>query len=194
MSLEKVLMVAPRGFCAGVVRAVDVVEEALQITKPVYVRKEIVHNKFVFAQLRSRGAIPEQEIAISSRGTVFEPSIAMDRFGNGIAAWTTVRNGRYYVAVSAYSALAPVIARMRVGRRALRFRANEIAAISIKVRRKRGGRSASQLAIARRGTNSVKLNKRVRRLLKRKGRYVATIRTRDAGPRRATYKVRFRRR
>jgi 4-hydroxy-3-methylbut-2-enyl diphosphate reductase len=47
MSLQKILMVKPRGFCAGVVRAVDIVEEALQITQPVYVRKEIVHNKFV---------------------------------------------------------------------------------------------------------------------------------------------------
>ena len=50
-------MVAPRGFCAGVVRAVDVVEEALQITRPVYVRKEIVHNKYVVEKLRSRGAV-----------------------------------------------------------------------------------------------------------------------------------------
>jgi 4-hydroxy-3-methylbut-2-enyl diphosphate reductase len=50
-------MVKPRGFCAGVVRAVDIVEEALKITRPVYVRKEIVHNKFVVNTLRDKGAI-----------------------------------------------------------------------------------------------------------------------------------------
>lgn len=57
MSLEKILLVQPRGFCAGVVRAVAIVEEALEITKPIYVRKEIVHNKFVVEDLRKRGAV-----------------------------------------------------------------------------------------------------------------------------------------
>lgn len=69
MSLEKILMVAPRGFCAGVVRAVDIVEEALKITKPVYVRKEIVHNKFVVEDLRSRGAIFVSELSEVPDGT-----------------------------------------------------------------------------------------------------------------------------
>jgi 4-hydroxy-3-methylbut-2-enyl diphosphate reductase len=55
---EKLLLAAPRGYCAGVDRAVQTVERALELYgAPVYVRKEIVHNKHVVAQLRERGAI-----------------------------------------------------------------------------------------------------------------------------------------
>jgi 4-hydroxy-3-methylbut-2-enyl diphosphate reductase len=75
--LEKVLMVAPRGFCAGVVRAVDVVEEALQITKPVYVRKEIVHNKFVVEDLKSKGAIFVSELSEVPTGTAGNPVVCV---------------------------------------------------------------------------------------------------------------------
>ena len=75
--IKKVLMVAPRGFCAGVVRAVDVVEEALQITKPVYVRKEIVHNKYVVEELRSRGAIFVNELWEVPDGTPSTPVVCV---------------------------------------------------------------------------------------------------------------------
>jgi 4-hydroxy-3-methylbut-2-enyl diphosphate reductase len=55
---EKLLLASPRGYCAGVDRAVQTVERALEhYGAPVYVRKEIVHNKHVVAQLRERGAI-----------------------------------------------------------------------------------------------------------------------------------------
>jgi 4-hydroxy-3-methylbut-2-enyl diphosphate reductase len=55
---EKLLLASPRGYCAGVDRAVQTVERALELYgPPVYVRKEIVHNKHVVAQLRERGAI-----------------------------------------------------------------------------------------------------------------------------------------
>jgi 4-hydroxy-3-methylbut-2-en-1-yl diphosphate reductase len=55
---EKILLARPRGYCAGVDRAVQTVERALDLHgAPVYVRKEIVHNKHVVEQLRSRGAI-----------------------------------------------------------------------------------------------------------------------------------------
>src|ERR1700734_1966727 len=55
---RKVLLAAPRGYCAGVDRAVQTVERALQIHgAPVYVRKEIVHNKHVVEALRESGAI-----------------------------------------------------------------------------------------------------------------------------------------
>jgi 4-hydroxy-3-methylbut-2-enyl diphosphate reductase len=55
---EKLLLAAPRGYCAGVDRAVQTVERALELYgAPVYVRKEIVHNKHVVEQLRARGAI-----------------------------------------------------------------------------------------------------------------------------------------
>jgi len=55
---KRVLLAAPRGYCAGVDRAVIAVEKALDhYGAPVYVRKEIVHNKFVVETLRERGAI-----------------------------------------------------------------------------------------------------------------------------------------
>jgi 4-hydroxy-3-methylbut-2-enyl diphosphate reductase len=55
---EKIMLASPRGYCAGVDRAVQTVEHALDLYgAPVYVRKEIVHNKHVVEQLRERGAI-----------------------------------------------------------------------------------------------------------------------------------------
>jgi 4-hydroxy-3-methylbut-2-enyl diphosphate reductase len=60
---EKLLLAAPRGYCAGVDRAVQTVERALDLYgAPVYVRKEIVHNKHVVATLRERGAIFVDEL------------------------------------------------------------------------------------------------------------------------------------
>ena len=58
MSLRKVVLVKPRGFCAGVVRAIEIVDIALKtLPHPIYVRKEIVHNKHVVEDFRRRGAI-----------------------------------------------------------------------------------------------------------------------------------------
>lgn len=60
---QKLLLAAPRGYCAGVDRAVQTVERALaHYGPPVYVRKEIVHNKHVVEQLRERGAIFVEEL------------------------------------------------------------------------------------------------------------------------------------
>jgi 4-hydroxy-3-methylbut-2-enyl diphosphate reductase len=58
-----ILLAAPRGFCAGVVRAIDIVERALALYgAPVYVRHEIVHNKFVVDNLRAKGAVFVEEL------------------------------------------------------------------------------------------------------------------------------------
>ena len=55
---KTILLPKPRGFCAGVIRAIDIVEIALeQLGPPVYVRKEIVHNRFVVDELAARGAV-----------------------------------------------------------------------------------------------------------------------------------------
>src|SRR4051794_20481876 len=63
MTVERLLLAAPRGYCAGVDRAVQTVERALELHgAPVYVRKEIVHNKHVVEQLRERGAIFVEEL------------------------------------------------------------------------------------------------------------------------------------
>lgn len=60
---KRVLLAAPRGYCAGVDRAVVSVEKALDLYgAPVYVRKEIVHNKYVVASLEARGAIFVDEV------------------------------------------------------------------------------------------------------------------------------------
>ncbi len=69
---EKLLLAAPRGYCAGVDRAVQTVERALELYgPPVYVRKEIVHNKHVVEQLRERGAIfVDQESEVPEGQTV----------------------------------------------------------------------------------------------------------------------------
>src|SRR5262245_52871451 len=59
----RVLLCAPRGFCAGVVRAIDAVEQALRLYgPPVYVRHEIVHNKFVVEDLKAKGAVFVEEL------------------------------------------------------------------------------------------------------------------------------------
>src|SRR5437763_4956031 len=55
---KTVLLLKPRGFCAGVVRAIDIVRIALEtFGAPIYVRKEIVHNRYVVDELAGKGAI-----------------------------------------------------------------------------------------------------------------------------------------
>lgn len=60
----EVLLATPRGFCAGVERAIEIVERALaQFGAPIYVRHEVVHNRFVVEGLRSKGAVFIEELA-----------------------------------------------------------------------------------------------------------------------------------
>jgi len=59
----RILLANPRGFCAGVDRAIDIVERAIQLFgAPIYVRHEVVHNRFVVDRLRSLGAVFVQEL------------------------------------------------------------------------------------------------------------------------------------
>ena len=69
---KKIILLTPRGFCAGVVRAIDVVKIALEMYgAPIYVRKEIVHNKHVVDELRAAGAIFVEELdEVPSQGRV----------------------------------------------------------------------------------------------------------------------------
>jgi 4-hydroxy-3-methylbut-2-enyl diphosphate reductase len=74
MSADKpvleVMLCSPRGFCAGVVRAIDSVERALaRFGSPVYVRHEIVHNRYVVDELRAKGAIFVEELDEIPEGT-----------------------------------------------------------------------------------------------------------------------------
>ena len=61
--MVKVLLAQPRGFCAGVIRAIDIVDRALdRVGAPVYVRHEIVHNRHVVDTLKAKGAVFVEEL------------------------------------------------------------------------------------------------------------------------------------
>ena len=69
--MVKVLLAQPRGFCAGVIRAIDIVDQALdRVGAPVYVRHEIVHNRHVVETLRARGAVFVEELDEVPAGAV----------------------------------------------------------------------------------------------------------------------------
>jgi 4-hydroxy-3-methylbut-2-enyl diphosphate reductase len=92
---DRILLAAPRGYCAGVDRAVQTVERALQVYgPPVYVRKEIVHNKHVVEELRERGAIfvdTESEIPPGSTAVFSAHGVAPSVHANAQArALTTI--------------------------------------------------------------------------------------------------------
>jgi 4-hydroxy-3-methylbut-2-enyl diphosphate reductase len=71
MQNKKIILANPRGFCAGVERAIDIVNKAIELHgTPVYVRHEVVHNKYVVDDLKARGAIFIEEIKDVPDGTV----------------------------------------------------------------------------------------------------------------------------
>ena len=74
----KILLSAPRGFCAGVERAIEIVEKSVQkYGAPVYVRHEIVHNKYVVDDLKRRAIFVEEleEIEDKSRPVIFSLTV-----------------------------------------------------------------------------------------------------------------------
>jgi 4-hydroxy-3-methylbut-2-en-1-yl diphosphate reductase len=106
-TIEKLLLAAPRGYCAGVDRAVQTVERALEINgPPVYVRKEIVHNKHVVAQLREQGAIfVDQETEIPEGSvTVFS--------AHGVAP--SVRSNAQALGLQTIDATCPLVTKVHV--------------------------------------------------------------------------------
>ena len=111
-TVEKLLLAAPRGYCAGVDRAVQTVERALDIHgAPVYVRKEIVHNKHVVEQLRERGAVFVEEHTEIPEGAVCVFS------AHGIAP--SVRAGAAERGLTTIDATCPLVT--KVHREAVRF-------------------------------------------------------------------------
>jgi len=110
--VQKLLLAAPRGYCAGVDRAVQTVERALEIHgAPVYVRKEIVHNKHVVEQLRERGAIFVEEETEVPEGAVCVFS------AHGVAP--SVREGAIARKLQTIDATCPLVT--KVHREAVRF-------------------------------------------------------------------------
>src|SRR5205823_778803 len=91
--VKRVLLASPRGYCAGVERAVETVERALALYgSPVYVRKQIVHNSHVVRDLEARGAIFVDELSSVPAGAnvVFSahgiaPSVRKDADMRGLA-------------------------------------------------------------------------------------------------------------
>ena len=66
----KVILANPRGFCAGVDRAIEIVERALEkFGAPIYVRHQVVHNKFVVSTLIEKGAVFVEELDEVPRGS-----------------------------------------------------------------------------------------------------------------------------
>jgi 4-hydroxy-3-methylbut-2-enyl diphosphate reductase len=111
-TVEKLLLAAPRGYCAGVDRAVQTVERALDIHgAPVYVRKEIVHNKHVVETLRERGAIFVEEETEVPQGAVCVFS------AHGVAP--SVREGAIARNLETIDATCPLVT--KVHREAVRF-------------------------------------------------------------------------
>jgi 4-hydroxy-3-methylbut-2-en-1-yl diphosphate reductase len=111
-TVEKLLLAAPRGYCAGVDRAVQTVQRALAIHgAPVYVRKEIVHNKHVVAQLREHGAIFVDEQTEVPEGAVCVFS------AHGVAP--SVRAGAKERRLQTIDATCPLVT--KVHREAVRF-------------------------------------------------------------------------
>lgn len=85
----EVILARPRGFCAGVERAIEIVERALKkFGQPVYVRHEIVHNKYVVEDLRKKGAIFVDELDVIPEGaiTVFSAHGVSEKVENAAAA------------------------------------------------------------------------------------------------------------
>src|ERR1700681_3383045 len=114
-TVEKLLLAGPRGYCAGVDRAVQTVERALEIHgAPVYVRKEIVHNKHVVAGLTERGAIFVDEQTEVPEGAVCVFS------AHGIAP--SVRAGAEERGLRTIDATCPLVT--KVHREAVRFAAD----------------------------------------------------------------------
>jgi len=120
--VKKVILASPRGFCAGVVRAIEIVNLALDsFPKPVYVRKEIVHNPYVVEDLRRKGAVfvetldevPEAETVIFS--------------AHGVApgVWAKARSRRLNV----IDATCPLVTKVHV--EALRYAGRDLTIVLI---------------------------------------------------------------
>jgi 4-hydroxy-3-methylbut-2-enyl diphosphate reductase len=119
---EKLLLASPRGYCAGVDRAVQTVEHALDLYgAPVYVRKEIVHNKHVVEQLRQRGAIfveSETEVPAGATAVFSAHGVAPSVHENAAARELTV-----------IDATCPLVT--KVHREAIKFAADDYTIVMI---------------------------------------------------------------
>ena len=111
----EVVLAQPRGFCAGVDRAIDIVERALELHgAPIYVRHEIVHNRYVVQDLRSKGAIFIDELSEAPTGSIVVFS------AHGVAK--AVRAEAEQMGLRVFDATCPLVTKVHV--EVARMRAN----------------------------------------------------------------------
>src|SRR3972149_655325 len=107
MTPVEVLLANPRGFCAGVERAIDIVERALEeYGAPIYVRHEIVHNKYVVEDWRGKGAVFVEELDQVPPGAIVIFS------AHGVAK--AVRSDAAARGLKVYDATCPLVTKVHV--------------------------------------------------------------------------------
>lgn len=119
------LLANPRGFCAGVDRAIEIVERALEIHgAPVYVRHEVVHNKFVVNNLRDKGAIFIEELNDVPSGSILIFS------AHGVPQ--SIRREAEARSLTVFDATCPLVTKVHIEVSRLREKGNEIIMIGHK--------------------------------------------------------------
>lgn len=125
MSGTEILLAEPRGFCAGVDRAIDIVERALELHgAPIYVRHEIVHNRFVVQSLRDKGAIFVAELDEVPAGNI----VVFSAHGVSVA----VREEAEKRGLKVFDATCPLVTKVHVEVRKMHEAGREIIMIGHK--------------------------------------------------------------
>ena len=121
----QILLANPRGFCAGVERAITIVERALEkFGAPIYVRHEVVHNKFVCDDLRAKGAVFIEELAeVPSGSTVIFSAHGVSK---------TVRDEAEQRGLKVFDATCPLVTKVHVEVGKMRDQAREVVMIGHK--------------------------------------------------------------
>lgn len=121
----QVILANPRGFCAGVERAIAIVERALEkFGAPIYVRHEVVHNKFVCDDLRAKGAVFIEELSEVPTGN----TVIFSAHGVSIA----VRDEAEARGLKVFDATCPLVTKVHVEVAKMRYQAREVVMIGHK--------------------------------------------------------------
>lgn len=121
----EIILAQPRGFCAGVDRAIDIVERALELHgAPIYVRHEIVHNRFVVEDLRAKGAVFIDELDQAPTGGIVVFS------AHGVSK--AVRSEAEYRGLQVFDATCPLVTKVHIEVERMRAAGREIIMIGHK--------------------------------------------------------------